>query len=360
MKKILFILTVLSIFGTISAQSHVVCTDLSVNLVRGVESKNVLALQNFLYFKGLLKAMPNGYFGPGTFAAVKAYQKSLGLSQVGNSGPATRAAIKKETCSTPSASTQQQTAATTPQIAPVTVSSPAPRPVLDFIDSITLFEGGQTDWGFAVYGGNFSTSTSNRVSLRNTSSGRTYTIGTYASASGTTIFLPANLTATAFSCGIGCNEKLPAGFYELTVANDGGISSPRTLTIKSFTITAQTGSLQNALVASASNLKFGSLTFSPAVPIIVKSIVLNTASSTISSGGLSGIILKNELSGAAFAANATLTEFQSLIIGAYVTTNNTIPGEVTANFIVEIEDYIGKKTTKFTSPSFLVTVAGVL
>ena len=45
-----------------------------------------------------MTATPNGYFGDGTFSAVKKYQKSVGLSQSGGVLPLTRAAIQKETC----------------------------------------------------------------------------------------------------------------------------------------------------------------------------------------------------------------------------------------------------------------------
>jgi hypothetical protein len=84
-------------------------------LARRAENSNVLALQNFLYEKGFLKATPNGYFGVGTFNAVKAYQKSLGLEQAGSVGPATRAAIRKETCGT-AQSTQTSIQISTPTV----------------------------------------------------------------------------------------------------------------------------------------------------------------------------------------------------------------------------------------------------
>lgn len=85
------------------------CTDISANLFRFQESVNVLAFQNFLFDKGFLKAKPNGYFGNQTFAAVKLYQQSKGLSAVGNVGPLTRATIKKESCLNGSATSSAST-----------------------------------------------------------------------------------------------------------------------------------------------------------------------------------------------------------------------------------------------------------
>jgi hypothetical protein len=104
MKKIIFSLAVLLSISYASAAS---CVDLKSVLSRGAENSRVLSLQNFLFDKGYLKAKPNGYFGGGTFAAVKAYQKSIGLEQAGSVGPGTRAAIRKETCgvTTPSSQT---------------------------------------------------------------------------------------------------------------------------------------------------------------------------------------------------------------------------------------------------------------
>jgi peptidoglycan hydrolase-like protein with peptidoglycan-binding domain len=90
MKKFTFILICALSLSYASAQAT--CTDIKVWLTRGMENNNVLALQNFLYDRGYLKAKPNGYFGVGTFAGVKAFQKSLGLEQVGSVGPGTRAA----------------------------------------------------------------------------------------------------------------------------------------------------------------------------------------------------------------------------------------------------------------------------
>lgn len=90
----------------ISNVSAASCVDLKSVLSKGAENSRVLSLQNFLFDKGYLKAKPNGYFGVGTFTAVKAYQKSLGLEQAGSVGPGTRAAIRKETCGATTSSSQ--------------------------------------------------------------------------------------------------------------------------------------------------------------------------------------------------------------------------------------------------------------
>lgn len=61
----------------------------------GSSGTEVLELQKRLKEEGFLTATPNGYFGYGTLAAVKAYQKAHGLNQLGTVGPGTRAALNQ-------------------------------------------------------------------------------------------------------------------------------------------------------------------------------------------------------------------------------------------------------------------------
>ena len=122
MKKIVVFLILSFSISSVSALS---CTDIPTSLFRYQESPSVLALQNFLFEKGYLKATPNGYFGTGTFNAVKAYQKSEGLAQAGNAGPATRALIKKATCIGGATTTPViKTSTTTGATPSVTVTKP--------------------------------------------------------------------------------------------------------------------------------------------------------------------------------------------------------------------------------------------
>jgi peptidoglycan hydrolase-like protein with peptidoglycan-binding domain len=65
-------------------------------LKQGSKGTDVTKLQEILIAKGFL-VMPvsvsKGYYGALTVKAVKAYQKSLGLDQLGIVGPATRKAL---------------------------------------------------------------------------------------------------------------------------------------------------------------------------------------------------------------------------------------------------------------------------
>ena len=62
------------------------CLSLTKNLAKGQENGEVRLLQQFLVDGGYLKTQPNGYFGPGTVAAVKKFQIANGMSPVGSVG----------------------------------------------------------------------------------------------------------------------------------------------------------------------------------------------------------------------------------------------------------------------------------
>jgi peptidoglycan hydrolase-like protein with peptidoglycan-binding domain len=69
-------------------------------LSRGSEGVEVTVLQDFLNRAGYLNATPNGYFGPATTAAVRAFQSANYISATGTVGPATRNAINERMCDT--------------------------------------------------------------------------------------------------------------------------------------------------------------------------------------------------------------------------------------------------------------------
>ena len=117
MKKLFFMGTLL--VGISWASAAVTCTDIAQGLSRRQENASVSSLQNFLFAKGFLKAAPNGYFGVGTFTALKLYQKSVGLPETGSAGPITRAAIKKDSCALGNGSSNTVS---------TTTSSVAPKP----------------------------------------------------------------------------------------------------------------------------------------------------------------------------------------------------------------------------------------
>ncbi len=96
MKKVILLFAFLL---SLNQASALTCVDFSENIFRTDESSNVKVLQDFLYEKGYLKVVPNSYFGPGTFTAVKEYQTANGINPTGVVGPVTRASLKAVTCS---------------------------------------------------------------------------------------------------------------------------------------------------------------------------------------------------------------------------------------------------------------------
>jgi peptidoglycan hydrolase-like protein with peptidoglycan-binding domain len=84
------------------------CVTLTKSLAAGQENSEVLALQQFLYARGYMSVKPNGYFGPGTVAALKKFQRAYGMAAVGSVGPGTRTKIKSLSCSSSSRTTSDQ------------------------------------------------------------------------------------------------------------------------------------------------------------------------------------------------------------------------------------------------------------
>ncbi len=442
---------------SISYASAASCTDIKVWLSRGYESSNVLALQNFLYEKGYLKATPNGYYGPGTFAGVKAYQKSLGFEQVGSVGPATRAAIKKDTCGASGSGQTTQTTqvggtvttggtATTkpaeivskPTIAvvntpsglrnakrredlekllkaiysrysdsrgvhpvkitetpielcvvPPYVSSTATAtevailttpdsPCKDYVDvsylswiprdpsltstsstligytitrnennQITLaaknpednaivkvtcnFNGYCQDFkhiATVIYGAPVFASSSKSIILRDTTpktsltfygknftatntiallskyTNKRYVLGTFASTDGTTLPLTATATNQTFSCGTGCQEKIPLGDYSFTITNDGGTSNLGYLTLKGITTSSFSARSNASVTPNTKNVKLGSITISAGVAIKLQSLSLvSTTTSAVLPSKISGFVLKDSMTGTSYGGS---------------------------------------------------------
>ncbi len=73
---------------------------LTRNMQTGSEGTEVTVLQSFLNRAGYLGATPNGYFGPSTTSAVRAFQRDNGLSASGYVGDATLNAINERFCDT--------------------------------------------------------------------------------------------------------------------------------------------------------------------------------------------------------------------------------------------------------------------
>lgn len=375
MKKILIIsLAFISLQITYAG----ICVDITKNLTRGERSSSVLSLQNFLAGNGLLMATPNGYFGLGTFAAVKAYQKGLNLSQVGNVGPGTRAAIKKETCSisntivastTPKITTTTVVASTTKPIVSVPVATSTSiisvatttitykTPTVSRLSTATFFVGGTRDWDVYLYGTNFSTSTTNSIYFKSRDSVRKYLIGEIKSLNGTDIILPRDFTAKLLPCGVDCNEALSGGNYEISVISNGLESNTIYKMINGFSSSVITGTENQAISSKATNVFFGRLMFSVGAPIELVGITPTITTEGFSSSDIKATRLKDETTGKAYVPSKnTISDYQPQIIGLYGDVNGFSSGWITTVFKITIMDYVSQKNTTFSSPSLLTTV----
>ena len=365
MKKIFVIL--LSIISLPFAYAGS-CTDLPKNLSKWEESSQVLSLQNFLFGKGFLKANPNGYFGFGTFNAVKAYQKSVGLSQVGNVGPATRALIKKETCTSVFSSTI--TPVVNPpvinaQVIPATSTLPINKatttlyktPGLSRLSSVTFFTGGARDWDVYLYGTDFSTSTVNSIYLQSVNSNRKYFIGNIKSLNGTDLILPRNFTATSSPCGTDCNELLPVGGYYISVITNGLESNTIYTTINGFTSSVVTGTVNQPIVSKVTNAFFGRLTFAAGIPVQLVDVAPIVTTDGFPMSDIRATRLKDENIGLTYTASTnTIPAYQSQMMSLYGDINGFSSGRANTIFKITVMDYVSQKNTTFYSPNLLTTV----
>lgn len=116
MKKILFIIVSLvcglQLTGSVSALTDGEvgggsCVTFQSDKMRftttdKVSFGEVSKLQDFLIYKGLLSGSPTGFYGFSTVKAVKLYQASKNVPQVGRVSALTKSLIKEETCGTSS------------------------------------------------------------------------------------------------------------------------------------------------------------------------------------------------------------------------------------------------------------------
>lgn len=65
---------------------------------KDAKNKYVMRLQDFLHKSGYLKATPNGFFGAGTYAGVRAFQKEYGYMVTGIVGPYSLAKVNELSC----------------------------------------------------------------------------------------------------------------------------------------------------------------------------------------------------------------------------------------------------------------------
>lgn len=372
MKKIIL---AVSLFTASVSFSSAACTNITGNVTRGMQSSNVLVLQQFLAGKGYLKATPNGYFGPATLAAAKLYQKSAGLPQTGAVLGMTRAAIAKESCqsegvttntttttSVSSVSTTHTAPISVPVVVPNTPSIIYPRPNVTHMETGTLFARASTTWNTLLRGWSFSTTT-NTVYFKSLLDNRTYTIGTFPAENNASITLPDSLTNRIYSCGYSCNATLPAGDYDVTVLTEGGESAPVRASIKTFAVSASSGSPYASVKQMGTSTKLGVVTFSASVPYYISELQVNVAAEGLSNGsGLTNVVLRDEITKEAVPTGESSPTFganQTKIIGIYGDIDSWTSGYINGTLSITINDFIGKKPVTFTSPGFSVTVSGI-
>jgi peptidoglycan hydrolase-like protein with peptidoglycan-binding domain len=233
-----------------------------------------------------------------------------------------------------------------------------PTLTLTSLDKVIILTSGITTWQTSVYGTGFSSSTNN-VYLKLRQSNKKYSLGMLPSLDGTTILLPKSLGTISFPCGIGCEEPLPAGDYDLMVTNAKGESNTLQLLVKGFNISATTGSLSAPLPKTAKGVRLGSLSFGTNTPLKISAIKFNISVENNTSS-IGGVVLRDEVAGAPLVSEGkdiAMYESDSKLIGAYGDVSTTNSTTATGYFSVDVIDYISNKITTLLSPKFVVTLS---
>jgi peptidoglycan hydrolase-like protein with peptidoglycan-binding domain len=341
-----FILAIMMTGGFASA-----CIDIPQNLYRYEENDEILAVQNFFFAKGLLKATPNGYYGPGTYRAVIAYQKENNIRLTGTLGPITRSALKKETCSTelpssplPSVSLPQASATTTtatstasalpsskatsttplplatttppltPTVATTTVvtqtcfftalcdtslnysSGTTSKPAIISLNRSLFLRGALINKNLVISGKAFASY--NRVFLRSLVTGKQYLLGDFSSDNGSTITVDSQRFNDALVCGASCEESPSAGDYVLYVKNGSGESGATYISLKSYTTSTVTAS---AIPVSGQGIKIATVRVRADIPLVFRTLTLYMPyGATMPINILSNVSLKETVDGTTY------------------------------------------------------------
>jgi hypothetical protein len=178
---------------------------------------------------------------------------------------------------------------------------------------------------FTIYGTNFTAT--NTVTLLSQYTGKSYTLGTFASTNGTSFEVTASSTNQLFYCGQSCEAKIPLGDYILTVSNQGGITTPAYITLKGFTTSALSARSDTSVRPKSVAVKVGTFTVSSGIPLVLKSLTLtSTTTSTNLPSKITKLTLKDALTGQTVGvgglsfslANVSLYENQSKVYELYI------------------------------------------
>lgn len=234
-------------------------------------------------------------------------------------------------------------------------------PELSSVEKVTVLTNGTTTWGVAVYGTGFS-STTNSIYLSSRINTKKYFVGTSTSVENRTkITLPLSLGTRTMKCGIGCEEPLPPGDYDVTIVNEYGESNQKQLQVKSFTTSATTGTLYKSFVKTVTNARLGTVNIGVGVPLKVYSIT-PTVKVIGGTSAISGLYLKDETTGTTLVAGGKdiqLSENDSKTYGIYgtISTTKSASAEVTVAF--DVIDYLSTKRTVITSPAFIISLSAL-
>ncbi len=240
------------------------------------------------------------------------------------------------------------------------------KPQINSIDAITLISGGSMTAPMIIRGAGFSTS-SNTILFTPQNSQKTYTLGTFSSATGTSISAVPSFTVKPVPCGTNCSETVPAGNYNVIVRNQGGESNAGYISVKSVKTQTTPNSPNASFMPKSTHVKLATYTLSSSVGAELKAFTLSVISSSTIATKVSNFTLTDVLAdkiingGPSFTFKDTyLADNQTKIYELYADIADIVDGKggqvyVTGNFT--LQEYLGKNNITVPVPEFLMTIS---
>lgn len=174
----------------------------------------------------------------------------------------------------------------------VTVS----KPYIDSIGRTVFLSGSSMNIPLTINGTGFA-SASNTVVLKLQGNTKSYTLGTFPSATGTLITATSGFTISPFSCGTNCSEIPTPGRYDVIVKNQGGESNTGVVSLQGITSTSLSNAADASFKPKNTHVKLGTVTVSSPSPVTLKTLVFTLHGSSTLVSKVTNFTLTDAMTG---------------------------------------------------------------
>ncbi len=240
------------------------------------------------------------------------------------------------------------------------------KPTIDSIGKAVFLSGAVMNIPLTINGTNFSSS-SNTVTLIRQSNKRVYTLGSFTSATGTTIIATSSFTNTAVSCGVGCSEVPPAGSYEVVVKTSSGESNVGYISLQGVTATSYSNGNDVSFLPKSTHVKLGTVTISSPTMITLKSLVFTLTGSTTLVSKVSNFTLTDTSSGKITNSGPTfslgdevISDYKTKIYELYADIadmDTFYAGRIDISGVFTAKEFMSDSTATIQLPKFTISIS---